>query len=244
MKTTAQLTRQQERWGVALLHQKNTKAYLIESDHTHMMEYTVWKTILQNKPLYIIGIYHPPPGNNITNAVFIDEITELLANRITKYNNMVILGDLYIHINGLSNTDSHIFNDTMQAFGFKQHITSSTHKCGHTWDLIYSEINTELTLHNCIIHGFIFDHTLVTIDTTLKKAPWETTEKNNQETTKLTRENLEQNCTPPVIDSNASLKEACDQFSEELHKMLDRAALQKKVRCADRSHKSWFNNYI
>ena len=47
------------------------------------MEYAIWKTILQNKPLHIMGIYHPTPGNNITNAIFIDEITELLANRIT-----------------------------------------------------------------------------------------------------------------------------------------------------------------
>ena len=63
------------------------------------------ETILQNKPLHIMGIYHPPLGNNTTNAIFIDEITELLGNRITKYNNMVILGDLNIHINDLSNTD-------------------------------------------------------------------------------------------------------------------------------------------
>ena len=53
---------------------------------------------------------------------------------------------------------------------------------------------------------------------------------------------MEQNYTPPVIDSNASLKQACNQFNEELHKMLDRAAPQKKVRYADRPHISWFNN--
>ena len=124
-----------------------------------------------------MGIYHPPPGNNITNTMFLDKIIEPLANRITKYNNIVIQGDLNIHIDDLSNTDSHMFNDTMQAFSFKQHVTSPTHKCRHTLDLIYSEINTELTLNNCIVHGCISDHTLVTTDTTLKKAPWETTEK-------------------------------------------------------------------
>ena len=157
-----------------------------------------------------MGIYHPLPGNNITNAIFTEKTTELLANRITQYNNMVILGDLNIHINDLSNTDSHISNDTMLAFGFKQHVTSPNHKCGHTLDLIFSEINSELTLHNCIVHEFISDHNLVTTDTTLKKAPWETTEKTIRDTTKLTKENLEQNYTPPVIDSNSSLKQAYD----------------------------------
>ena len=123
---------QQHNWsgnkkeGKALLHQKNIKANLTVSDHTHTMENAIWKTILWNKPLHMIGIYHPPPGSNITNAIFIDKITELLTNRIPKYNNMVLLGDLNIHIDDLSNADSHVFNDTMQAFGFKQHITSPT----------------------------------------------------------------------------------------------------------------------
>ena len=86
-----------------------------------------------------MGIYHSPPGNNITNAIFIDEITELLANRITKYNNMVILGDLNIHIYDLSNTDSHMLNDTMSVFGFKQHITSPTYECGYKSNLQQSQ---------------------------------------------------------------------------------------------------------
>ena len=52
-----------------------------------------------------------------------------------------------------------------------------------------------------------------------------------RDTTKLTKEKLEQNYTPPVIDSNASLKQACNQFNEELHKMLDRAASQTSKVC-------------
>ena len=119
----------------------------------------------------------------------------------------------------------------MQAFGFQQHVTSLTHKCGHTLDLIISKINTELTLHNCTAYGFISDHTLVTIDTTLKKAQLETTEKTIRDTTKLTRENLEQNNTPPVIDSNASHIQVCNQFNKELHKVFNRAAPQKSKAC-------------
>ena len=57
-------------------------------------------------------------------------------------------------------------------------------------------------------------------------------------------ENLEQNYTPPVIDSNASLKQACDQLNEELHKMLDRAEPLKRVRHADRPQNYLFSNYI
>ena len=175
---------------------------------------------------------HPPASNDTTNATFIDEITELLADRIAKYN-MVILGDLNIHADDLSNTDSYIFNDTMHAFGFKQHVKSSTHKCGHILDLIFSEMNSELNPHNCTVHKFISDHALVTIVTTLNKAPWEPTEK-MRDTTMLTKEILEEYYTTPVIESNTSLEQACDQFNEELPKMLNRAAPQEKVRYTDR----------
>ena len=112
--------------------------------------------------------------------MFIDEITELLDDMIVKYNNVVILGDLNMHVDDAANADSSIFNDTMHAFGFKQHVTLPTHKCGHILDLVYSEVNSELNLHNCKVHEIISDYALVAIDTTLNKALWEHTEKNNQ----------------------------------------------------------------
>ena len=149
-----------------LLYHKSIEATLVESDHMHTTEYALWKTILQNKSLYIKGIYHQPPGNNTTNAMFIDEITLLLVGWIAKYNNIVILGDLNMHVDDLTNADSYIFNDTMCAFDLKQHVTSPTHKCGHILDLVYSKVNSELNLHNCKVHEFISDHALVTIDTT------------------------------------------------------------------------------
>ena len=210
--------------GIGLLYHKNIDATLVEAGHTCTTEYTLWKTILQNKPLYIMGIYHPPPCNDTTNAMFIDEITELLAGRMAKYNSMVILGDLNMHIDDLSNADSYIFSDTMYAFSFKQQVTSPAQKCSHILDLVYIEVNSELNLYNCKLHEFISDCALVTIDTTLNKTPWEPTENVIRDTTSLAKEILEKFYIALVIDRNASLKQACDQFNEKLHKMLDRAA--------------------
>ena len=66
-----------------------------------------------------MGIYHPPPSNDTTYTMFIDEITELLEGRMGKYNKMVIQGGLNMHVDDLTNANSYIFNDTMHAFGFK-----------------------------------------------------------------------------------------------------------------------------
>ena len=125
--------------------------------------------------------------------------------------------------------DWYIFNDTMHAFSFKQHVTSPTHKCSHILDLIFSKMNSELNHQTaqCIIHLWpnpsnYWHHTQQgTMGTQLKK-------KTIRDTTRLTKEILEKYYTKPVIENNASLEQACNQFNEELHKMLNRAAPPKK----------------
>ena len=191
-----------------LLYNKSMEATLVESGHMCTTEYALCKTILQNKPLYIMGIYHPPPGNDTTNAMFTDDITDFLVDKIGKYNKIVMLGDLNMHIDDLTDADSHIFNDTMQEFGLKQHVTSPTHKYSHILDLVYSKANSELNLHNCKVHEFISYHVLVT--NTFNKTPWEPTERVIRDTSKLTKETLEKFYTAPDIDDNTSLEQACD----------------------------------
>ena len=137
-----------------------------------------------------MGIYHLAPGNDTTNAMFTDDITDLLADKIVKYNNIVMLGDLNMHVDDPTNADSHIFNDTMQAFGLKQHVTPM-HKYRHILDLVYSEVSSELNLHNCKVHDVISDNALVTIDTTLNKTQWKPTERVIRDTIRLTEETLE-----------------------------------------------------
>ena len=102
--------------GTVFQYDKNIKTTLVESGHTCTTEYILWKTILQNKPLYIMV------SNDTTNAMFMDEITEILECMIGKCNNMVILGNLNMHVDDVTNASSYIFNDTIHAFGFKQHV--------------------------------------------------------------------------------------------------------------------------
>ena len=58
------------------------------------MEYSIWKYIKKNKPMHVIGIYHPPPTakNATTNAMFLDDLTELLMDKLTQLENIILLG--------------------------------------------------------------------------------------------------------------------------------------------------------
>ena len=56
------------------------------------IEYAMWKVIIRNKLVHILGLYHPPANakDKTTNNMFIDDITELLSEkniqtRLSKY---------------------------------------------------------------------------------------------------------------------------------------------------------------
>ena len=88
---------------------------LLKNGNTPTLEYKIWRYAIKNKPIHIIGIYHPPLNgkHNTTNGMFINDITELLVNKLPQYQNSIILGDFNIHIEDITNADAIIFNDTM-----------------------------------------------------------------------------------------------------------------------------------
>ena len=61
--------------GIALIYKHKYNNIKLLEKNTMTMEYIVCKLIHKNKPVHIIGIYHPPPStsNQTTNATFIDK---------------------------------------------------------------------------------------------------------------------------------------------------------------------------
>ena len=96
--------------GIALIykHEYNNNIKLLEKNTTITMEYIVCKLIHKNKPVHIIGIYHPQPStiNQKTNETFIDEINDLLTEKITNLDNLIILGDLNINNEDTTNAEN------------------------------------------------------------------------------------------------------------------------------------------
>ena len=80
---------------------------------------------------------------------------------------------------------------------------------------------------NCTTCGYISNHSLVTMDTNLNKEKYGKKVKIIQDTTKMTKENLEANVTLPLFEETTSLIQACNQFDKELQEMLDRVAPSK-----------------
>ena len=101
--------------------------------------------------------------------MLIDDITELLVNKLPQYQNSIILGDFNTHIEYLTDVDTVIFNDTMRAFGLEQHISGPTHVKGNTLDLIFTQFSNCFDIINTTLHGFISDYHMLSVDISINK---------------------------------------------------------------------------
>ena len=72
--------------------------------------------------------------------MFIDDITEFLAEALSQHQNIIVAGDFTMHINGQDDPEANILMDTMTALGLQQYTNFATHCRGNTIDLIFTEI--------------------------------------------------------------------------------------------------------
>lgn len=83
--------------------------------------------------------------------MFFDEFSSLLKCVCIIPGNFVITGDFNIHFDNSNDSANRKLNDLLDVFNLKQHVSSSTHRGGHTLDLIitrnddYSIMNVSTT---------------------------------------------------------------------------------------------------
>ena len=231
---------------MALIHKNHIPIKELRKGNTPTIEYGVWKATICNKTIHLVGIYHPPPSttNRTTTSMFIDEITDLLTDIVPKYSNLIILGDVNINTENVPNPDTVIFSDTMAALGLQQHVQGLTHKMGNTLDLIFSQLETQLTVAGTVTHGFVSDHCMVSIELSLKKPTPPIVRKVIRDCSKITPQSFTESYTTPYYSENTTLNEAYHLFEEELLKALNRVAPLRTIKCTDRQKHPWHNRFI
>ena len=90
--------------------------------------------------------------------MFIDDISNWLPDRLIKYNNVVLIGDMNIHLNNHTSDDAGIFIDMLEAMGFKIHMAGPTHCSRNTIDLIATQSGSTLDVISCTCGPYLSDH--------------------------------------------------------------------------------------
>ena len=153
--------------GLAIVYRSNLNVSVIEANQTRSMEHATWKVNTGTVTINIITIYHPPylDINQSTNAMFLDDLADILEKHLMSFSNIVVADDFNLHIDKNVN----LFKDMVQAFGLDCQVNFSTHRGGHTLDLILTEAIGYIKMSMCEPDVFLSDHCSVESILNIKK---------------------------------------------------------------------------
>ena len=124
--------------GIALLYSNEYKIKTVTHIKYNRFESRIWNIQSGSTHCTLQAVYHPPVGaqQGITNSIFINYLTELLTEVVSNHSNLIILGDINIHLNKLEDTDAKDLCHILEAFNITQHIKFPTQSLSHTLDII------------------------------------------------------------------------------------------------------------
>ena len=124
--------------GLALISSNILNVTKIDEENKRSFQFAIWKVSCKEYTISIIGVYLPPYStvNQYTNAMFLDKFVEWLPDQLAKYKNVVLMGDINLHLNNVDDPDASTLRYSLDALGLKIHNTFPTHRHGNTLDIL------------------------------------------------------------------------------------------------------------
>ena len=121
---------------------------------------------------------------------FFDEFSVLLESIATDPGYAVLVGDLNFHMDVLTDRDANELKSKLFSYGLQQHVSGSTHRNGHTLDLVISREDDDLVSSAVALDLAFRDHFPIFVKTKALKqqAPRRTV--SYRKTKKVSKETL------------------------------------------------------
>lgn len=152
--------------GVGIMVKMSIPVKQLPAKHYVSFEHTIVKLPLANKKMLImISIYRLL---DIAVSTFFDEMAELLDQYAVENEDIIIAGDINIHMETES-THTKQFTDLLQLYNLKENVFDPTHEKGHTLDVIVTP-NKEHYIHDIeITDTDLSDHFLIDFSMTVER---------------------------------------------------------------------------
>ena len=157
--------------GVALLYRKvfrikkqstGTKSNFKSFEHINMlMQYS-------STDLRVVIVYRTSQA-----SLFFDEFASFLESLSITSTPLLITGDFNFHVDVNHDQNARRFLDLLDTFNLKQHISTPTHRSGHTLDLIITREDDKIASNFIVYDPVISDHLAVHCQLAFTKPPFE-----------------------------------------------------------------------
>ncbi|XP_038074801.1 uncharacterized protein LOC119742706 [Patiria miniata] len=145
--------------GISLLYKLPLGMFFQHSGHTTTTFEHAYFTNMKRE-INTVVIYRPPPSpmNGFTTLQFLREFDGFISVLALNSHRLLIVGDFNLHIDAPSRSDVCQFMSSVSAVGFKQFVSSPTHRSGHILDLVLSRQDDNLVQSCSVNENLLSDH--------------------------------------------------------------------------------------
>ena len=154
--------------GVCLLHNTTFSARSVLLPVYKMFE--VLTVYLHSSDLNLLAIVVYRRGSTAVSCAFFDEFDNVLECTATFASPIVILGDINIHLDAVTDLNTTTFLSSLESHDVMQHVVGPTHTDGHMRDVLitYSDVRVmTLTVEEPKLSGS--DHSFITLELELQQ---------------------------------------------------------------------------
>ena len=197
--------------------------------------------------LRLVTVYRPPPSKNnqATAELFLTEFSSFLEILAIAEDHLLITGDFNIHVDNSSCPFAAKFTDMLYTTGLEQHVVHSTHRSGHTLDLMISRTTDHIMSSVLVIDVAISDHSLITTTLKLSRPPTKTKMIKYRQLRKIDIPTLCNDIKTRFL-TEKSVDLCCNeltlQYNKELALLIDQHAPLRQKKTRKTPSAPWFND--
>ena len=141
--------------GVAVLYRSAYGVKVEPADTYSSFEYTEVTFRHGCMNITLVGVYRPPSSGT---EVFCDQLAQYVDQVVIKSQKLIVLGDFNFHYECINDSASTKFRGLLDSLGLTQHVSSPTHKAGHTLDMVITHANEHLVRDPSALDRLVSDH--------------------------------------------------------------------------------------
>ena len=230
--------------GVAIMTKNEYETKRVASRSYESFEHVIVSAKICGKVIKIACIYRPP-CHSPTN--FINDFSTFLEDNCLAGDPIILMGDFNIHMDVLTDSFAMKFNETLYAFGMKQHISGATHDKGHTLDLVISRSNDDISIENPRVGDFISDHRAIHCTLNLTKPERITNERQYRKIKEIDIDLFRNYIANSILVQNYldyNLVDLVKLYDDELTSILDKHAPIINRSVSNLKREPWYDSSI
>ena len=238
--------------GLAVIFSKSLKLRLLETNVSKFATFEVLAATVtsdsETGTFVLFVIYRPPPSatNNFTFQQFYDDFYDFLEDVVLKYDNFILTGDLNVHFDKVSDSETKQVAEMLRTFDLRQTVEEATHRAKHTLDVVIVPSESTLVSSLSVQDHAISDHYTLCATLSVPRPSIVRTTFLHRKFSLSVIESISakvQEVFEPG-DQAVDVSEMVEQYNNHMRSIIDEFAPEKRKTLAKRSHAPWFSDKI